>query len=271
MSPWIKQRPLIPHRTPLDNSGRPDGEPKTPMLELETKRPEFPLYSQADIEASNPGRIPEILDENETNNTTQHCLQKQNRQKPNDAYDMEEREGHEGKEGRVPQVLPTVPLPWPGVMHPTQPPKTRKKNKSLRAIVRFATTSLGKNITSHEVKKSKKKSKKKFVVMPPRPPVPKPAEGLVRAHARPLQAAALLHTRETFELYKTRGWLKKPVIHVEFDMPGSLKECYECSSTDFLYVYVGLCNVFLLQFVMVVLLFFTDKEVDLSDLGAYYN
>ena len=265
MSPWTKQRPLTPLRTPLDNSGHPDVVPKMPMLELETKRPEFPSYSQVAIEQTNPGCIPETLDDQ---TTMQHCLQKQNRQKPTNAY--YEGEEHEGKEGRVPQVLPTVPLPILGVMPPAKPPKAKKKNKSLRAIVRFATTSLGKNITSHEVKKSKKKPKKKFVVMPPRPP-PKPAEGLVRAHARPLQAAALLHTRETFELYKTRGWLKKPVIHVEFDMPGSLKECYECSSTDFLYVYVGLCNVFLLQFVMVVLLFFTDKEIDLSDLGAYYN
>ena len=256
MCPWRRARPWTPHKTPLDNSGRPEGGRRTPEMETPTKRPGFPSSFLADTDQS--GRIPD-----ENNKSLSHCptqnLEQNNRQKPNDAYD-------DTGERSPPRVLPTVPLPL-GAMKPPSPEKAKKKkNKSLRAIVRFATTSLGKNITSHEVKKVKTKRKK--LVMPPRP---KLAEDLVRAHARPLQATALKHPRQSFELYQSRGWLKKPVIHVEFDMPGNCKECIECSKSDFLYVYVGLCNVFLLQFVIVVLLFFTDKEVDLSDLGAYYN
>lgn len=239
-------------------------------METPTKRREFPSFSPADTEKS----------PNTSTAPLYYCPQKQNdRQKPNDAYYDMDHHHHCEQSGEqqvmLPKVLPTVPLPMLGVMKPpaTASPKNskKKKNKSLRAIMQFATNSLGKNINSHEVKKvktGKKKKEKKKVVLPPRP---KLAEGLVRAHARPLQAAALKHTRQSFELYQSRGWLKKPVIHVEFDMPGNIKECCECSSSDFLYVYIGLCNVFVLQFAIVVLLFFTDKEVDLSDLGAYYN
>jgi len=245
-------------------------------METQTKRREFPSYSPADTEKSEV-IIPD------TTTLLYYCPQKQNyRQKPNDAYydmDIHHQSEQSGEQQVIlPKVLPTVPLPMLGVMKPpaaaTVSPKNskKKKNKSLRAIMQFATNSLGKNINSHEVKKvktaGKKKREKKKLVLPPRP---KLAEGLVRAHARPLQAAALKHTRQSFELYQSRGWLKKPVIHVEFDMPGNMKECFECSSSDFLYVYIGLCNVFILQFAIVVLLFFTDKEVDLSDLGAYYN
>ena len=237
------------------------------MLELETRRQESLSSSLAVIKQVSPGRIPEIKSDEKHH----HCPQKQMKQRPVDAYQLHQEVEERGRGHRIPQVLPAVPLPILGVMPPSQTPKAKKKNKSFRAIVRFATTSLGKNITSHEVKKTKKKKRKKFVLAPRPPPRPTPAEALDRAHARPLQAAALQHTRESFELYKTRGWLKKPVIHVEFNMPGNVKECFECSSSDLLYVYVGLCNVFLLQFVMVVLLFFTDKEIDLSDLGAYYN
>ena len=64
----------------------------------------------------------------------------------------------------------------------------------------------------------------------------------------------------------TRGAIKRPIIHVEFDTPKSVKECMSCSSKDFLFVYVGLFHVFILQFIMVVLLFFAnEKEVKLSE------
>ena len=91
----------------------------------------------------------------------------------------------------------------------------------------------------------------------------------VRLPPRPITPSSLEVVRRNFEVSASKGFLKHPVLHVEFNPPRNCKECCCCSAMDFLYVYVGLCNVFLLQFVMVVLWFFSQSEVNLSDLGTW--
>lgn len=85
-----------------------------------------------------------------------------------------------------------------------------------------------------------------------------------------IQPKALLAIRDTFLIQCERGALKRPVIHVSFTYPRNLRECCTCGDTDFLFVYVGLCNIFVLQFVVVILIFFVDKEVDFGSLESYY-
>lgn len=86
-----------------------------------------------------------------------------------------------------------------------------------------------------------------------------------------LKPHALEATRNTFEFHCQEGFLRKPVIHVQFTYPRNLGDCCSCVTTDFLYVYVGLVNIFVLQFVVVVILFFTAKELDLANLSTFYQ
>ncbi len=80
------------------------------------------------------------------------------------------------------------------------------------------------------------------------------------ARIRPRALEAL---RDTFAVESSGRRLKRPRIHVHFTYPRSVGECCcGCErGTDFLFVYVGLCNIFVLQFVVVVLFFFTDREL----------
>ncbi len=93
----------------------------------------------------------------------------------------------------------------------------------------------------------------------PSPPPTSAAEA-APLHIRPRALAAL---RDTFAVASSGGRLKRPRIHVHFTYPRSLSECCcGCErGTDFLFVYVGLCNIFVLQFAVVVLLFFADEEL----------
>ena len=58
--------------------------------------------------------------------------------------------------------------------------------------------------------------------------------------------------------------------HVSFTHPHSFSELVGCAPTDCLSVCIGLINVFVLQFVVVVLLFFSTHEIDLARIGSYY-
>ena len=91
---------------------------------------------------------------------------------------------------------------------------------------------------------------------------------LSRGDIRPKAQAAL---RDTFAVQCAHGALKRPKIHVSFTYPRSARECCACEeATDFLFVYVGLCNILVLQFVVVILLFFVDKELDIDTMDSYY-
>lgn len=136
----------------------------------------------------------------------------------------------------------------------------KNKNTTFHAIVRFASSSLGKNTTA------KLKKKKTTSVSLTTPSWEQRRTSLARAHARPIEKSSQLYLQKSFAKAASEGAIKKPVIHVEFDAPTNCKECFNCKSQDLLYVFVGLCNVFLLQFVMVVLLFFTQIEVNLSEM-----
>ena len=81
----------------------------------------------------------------------------------------------------------------------------------------------------------------------------------------------MIYLRETFKIQCTQGALKRPVIHVEFDYPRSISACCACSSSDFLYVFVGLFNIFVVQLALVVIMFFAEKEIDLNSLDTYYK
>lgn len=158
----------------------------------------------------------------------------------------------------------------PAAAAASKEPKKKKNKGCFHSFVRFASSSLGKNISTKKTKAKKKKNKKIAMATQSRA-VQEKQPLLARAHARNIVPSSQVRLRKSFEVAATRGAIKRPVIHVEFDAPKSVEECVSCQSTDFLYVYVGLCNVFLLQFIMVVLLFFSDKEVNLSDLGDYYH
>ena len=155
----------------------------------------------------------------------------------------------------------------------------KSKSISFRSIVRFASSSVGKNITSYDRQKEPKPRKR-----PPGtgrrrrspikwPPCPKPTILVEGAHItrKNIKPSSQVCLRNSFHVAATRGAIKRPVIHVEFDNPKSFKECVSCSSRDFLFVYVGLFHVFLLQFIMVVLLFFAnEKEVKLSEFTTFF-
>lgn len=166
---------------------------------------------------------------------------------------------------QIPAILPTT-LPIPIVYDKPMPYVNTKQKKNgltttLRLIIRFASIGLGKN----KPKSKKEKKKVPAAVLPKTASVP-----LARAHARRnIKESSQVRLRHTFQVAATQGRLRTPVIHVEFNGPSNFEECLLCSSSDFLFVFVGLCNVFVLQFVMVVLLFFSEKEVNLSDLAAY--
>ena len=88
--------------------------------------------------------------------------------------------------------------------------------------------------------------------------------GEEQRHIRP---GALASIRDTFVVQCDRGRLKKPRIHVHFSYPRTPKQFCTCEGdTDFLFVVVGLCNIFVLQFVVVILLFFVDTEIDIFHL-----
>ena len=322
MYPWRKtlQKKLqMPPWTLLDNLGLPAAGNKPPEMQGVTRRRECPSFSLVDIEISATGSPlptpqqsadpqsadPQQSADHQSADFIDHCPNcspktvTKRRQKPPNAY-----ETHWGSQ--APDILPTTHtfLPTlvdflgcpPSKISSKMEPGGKKKEKnkktayrSFQAIVRFASSSLGKNISSYE--RNKTINTKRYTS--PKPPcrgkrVKKTQSSytgfqnepigfqsetyLARAHAkRDIKAQAQVQIRQSFEIAALQGAIKRPVIHVEFDAPQSLEECFKCSSMDFLYVYVGLCNVFLLQFIMVVILFFVDQEVNLSDLSTSKN
>lgn len=115
----------------------------------------------------------------------------------------------------------------------------------MRALVRFASATLGKSAPP-----AYERRPKPVKIKEPSRPQPLRYAGIKRGH----QAA----NRRTFEVMASQGRLKRPVIHVELATPKNVKECLMCEAPDCLYVFVGLCNVFLIQFVLVVLVFFVS-------------
>jgi hypothetical protein len=85
-----------------------------------------------------------------------------------------------------------------------------------------------------------------------------------------IKPRALVALRDSFLLQCEHGRLKRPVIHVHFTHPKSFWECCNCVDSDFLFVLVGLTNIFVLQFVVVILVFFVSKEIDLESFDSYY-
>ncbi len=82
----------------------------------------------------------------------------------------------------------------------------------------------------------------------------------------------MLALRETFVVQSRGRLLKRPVV--AFNYPKSARDCLSCRKAAYLLVYVGLCNVFVIQFVVVVLAFFAhaDEELDfLATIGSLFS
>ena len=241
--------------------------------------------------------IPDLSQQHHHNCPTNHhyevarsCAQPK-KQKPSHAYSTPW-----GTTATLPPYLPGTAagiLPFMPSFMSSSNKQTNKKNLfkkprkkiSFQAIIRFAQSGVGKN----EKKEAKSSSKRPRHIAirrkpgatggPPRrrgikwPPCPRPIlvpeAQITRMNIRPSSQACL---RQSFQVLAQDGAIKRPVIHVQFDTPKSLKDCMSCSSKDFLYVYVGLFHVFLLQFIMVVLLFFANEkqEVKLSEFTTFF-
>lgn len=180
------------------------------------------------------------------------------------------------------KVVPTVALPFVADVASTQNSdqknglenfcanKKKKKKKKLKtqltAVVKFASATLGRSLGVHDNLATRARiralawSAETYRRRTSEQPVP-----------HEISETAMVYLRETFRVQCTKGALKRPVIHVEFDYPRSIRACCNCSSKDFLFVFVGLFNIFVVQWVLVVLMFFADKEIDLNSLETYYS
>ncbi|XP_059095535.1 alpha-catulin-like isoform X2 [Tigriopus californicus] len=96
-------------------------------------------------------------------------------------------------------------------------------------------------------------------------PTPKPPP-TIRSFSGRLKTTAKERIAETFRTQCEQGLLMQPKIHVSLSYPKSVADCCVCSNNDFLFVYIGLCNVFVLQFVVVILMFFVHQEIRLSNI-----
>ena len=79
-------------------------------------------------------------------------------------------------------------------------------------------------------------------------------------HHRDINPSSMEQIRRTYEVQNKQGSLKKTDFQVTFEYPHSAKECCGCEGKDFVYLIIGLINIFVLQFIMVVLLFFAKHE-----------
>ena len=179
------------------------------------------------------------------------------------------------------KVVPTVALPFVADVASAQNSdqkngsenfsKSKKKKKKklktqLTAVVKFASATLGRSLGVHDNLATRARiralawSAETYRRRTSEHPIP-----------HEISETAMVYLRETFRVQCTKGALKRPVIHVEFDYPRSIGACCDCSSKDFLFVFVGLFNIFVVQWVLVVLMFFADKEIDLNSLETYYS
>ena len=176
------------------------------------------------------------------------------------------------------QIVPTMAMPFvANVVKETQQDfdrkteegKKKKKKKlktQLSAIAKFASATLGRGLGVHDRLAAQARARalawsaETYRRRTSDPPVP-----------REISRTAQIYLEETFRVQCVKGALKRPVIQVEFDYPRSLSACCACSSTDFLFVFVGLFNIFVVQCVLVIIMFFSDKELDLSSIESYYK
>ncbi len=177
------------------------------------------------------------------------------------------------------QIVPTMALPFiadvpviPEIQTHQDDSKecAKKKKKKLRSrlatVVKFASATLGRSLGVHDnlaarariraLAWSAEAYRRRTSELPP---------------SRHISMSAMTYLRDTFKVQCTKGALKRPVIHVEFDYPRSISACCACSSSDFLYVFVGLFNIFVVQLALVVIMFFAEKEFDLNSLETYYQ
>ena len=96
-----------------------------------------------------------------------------------------------------------------------------------------------------------------------------------KRHKHNVEVESLQYLRSSFKHQQVNGALRRPQIHVEFSNPKNCEEFCCCVTTDFLYVVVGLTNILVLQFVLVVILFLDQHpeylQMESSDLLYYSN
>ena len=88
-----------------------------------------------------------------------------------------------------------------------------------------------------------------------RDPLRKEGGGRFNKRRTPQPRRTGYYTKETRGLYRQ-------VFQPPFHWPTSLDQLCSCASKDLLCLYVGLCNVLVLQFILVVLVFFAEEELN---------
>lgn len=72
---------------------------------------------------------------------------------------------------------------------------------------------------------------------------------------------APITSRKVVYYTKEMGYYRQ-CFQPRFEYPHSCTELMACKGADFLLVFVGLCNILLLQFILVVLMFFSQEEIN---------
>lgn len=72
---------------------------------------------------------------------------------------------------------------------------------------------------------------------------------------------APITSRKVVYYTKEMGYYRQ-CFQPRFEYPHSCTELLSCKGADFLLVFVGLCNILLLQFILVVLMFFSQEEIN---------
>ena len=76
------------------------------------------------------------------------------------------------------------------------------------------------------------------------------------------------YTALNFTYPQEMGYYRQ-CFHPRFDYPRSCGDILQCQATDFLIVFVGLLNILLLQFVLVVLMFFSQEDINSFTVSNY--
>jgi len=108
-----------------------------------------------------------------------------------------------------------------------------KQPDKITSIFRSAKFTIFSHVNKNQCKSDKKKRKR-------RPPIA---------------------SRKVVYYTKEMGYYRQ-CFQPRFEYPHSCAEFLTCKGADFLIVFVGLCNILLLQFILVVLMFFSQEEIN---------
>jgi hypothetical protein len=111
--------------------------------------------------------------------------------------------------------------------------ETEKQNPRIKSLFKSAKLKISNHIQKNQCKSDPKKRKRKT----PRT------------------------SRKVVYYTKEMGYYRQ-CFQPRFEYPHSCSDLLTCKGADFLLVFVGLCNILLLQFILVVLMFFSQEEIN---------